>query len=437
MSEPHPTAANKASQAKPTTAHPNTAQSAAKSHNAATAEATAAPATEAVTAELTASQAGSLPTTPNAPAPNVNIPSASVQAPQANAVSTSQPPQAVQPMQPEQPQAHTAPPETPATPTEATNQGQPRKRQSKLALAYLLLVLLVWILGHLVAERNLLGLFLTYSPTLLWLLPAPVVIGWAIFRKKRFGMAIIAATIALLGTGMLQWNWQSPGDLRVLTYNTAAGQGTTPQTLAEQLKRTQADLMLLQEVEFNDSNFRAAFLRKMSGYQVAQVGNIMTLSKWPMKTAKAFNLPGSNRKVLLTRIDWKGNQLAIINTHLETVRPSALNNLTQMRRTRDDRNEQVKTLARIASQETTPLLLAGDLNTPPRGQVYRDLIKIFGADTFRSSGRGAGWTFPELRVRIDHQMTKVLKPTRARVLEDDKWTSDHRPLLVEYKARKK
>lgn len=320
---------------------------------------------------------------------------------------------------------------TPSSVQKATQ--KPRKRHSRLALAYLVLVLVVWILEAWVAENTLVGLFFTYAPTLLWLLPAPFVIVWAIWRKKRFGLGLVAMLLAFFGTGLLHWRFQSPGELRVLNYNTASGQDTTPQTLAELLKRTQSDVILLQETEFNDSNFREAFLRKMTGYQVAQVSGVMTLSKWPMKTAKAFNLPGSTRKVLLTHIEWKGVPLAILNTHLETVRPSFLNNVAKLRRTRDDRNKQLKTLTKIAIKETVPLLLGGDLNTPPRGQVYHELQRVFGTDAFARSGRGPGWTYPELRVRIDHQMTRALHSSRARVLIDEKWTSDHRPLLVEYK----
>ncbi|MCD0177308.1 hypothetical protein IHN32_15285, partial [Deinococcus sp. 14RED07] len=44
---------------------------------------------------------------------------------------------------------------------------------------------------------------------------------------------------------------------------------------------------------------------------------------------------------------------------------------------------------------------------------------------------GPGWTFPSLRLRIDHLMGRGLTPTRTQVLP---WAlSDHRPLLAEYR----
>ena len=110
---------------------------------------------------------------------------------------------------------------------------------------------------------------------------------------------------------------------------------------------------------------------------------------------------------------------------------AALRDPARLRRSRDLRAAQLDVLTALARATPGPLILGGDLNTPPRGPAYRALRQAVGPDTFQRAGRGPGWTYPGLRLRIDHQFSRGLRPSRARVLP---WTlSDHRLLLVEYR----
>ena len=59
------------------------------------------------------------------------------------------------------------------------------------------------------------------------------------------------------------------------------------------------------------------------------------------------------------------------------------------------------------------------------------MTRCFGPDAHDEAGRGPGWTFPALALRIDHLLARDLRPVRAEVL--DATGSDHRPLLVEYR----
>ncbi|MEW6421499.1 MAG: hypothetical protein AB1511_07205 [Deinococcota bacterium] len=45
--------------------------------------------------------------------------------------------------------------------------------------------------------------------------------------------------------------------------------------------------------------------------------------------------------------------------------------------------------------------------------MYRQLRQAFGPDAFDLAGRGPGWTFPSLELRINHVMTRGLTPTWA------------------------
>lgn len=306
-------------------------------------------------------------------------------------------------------------------------------RPSRLALAYLLTLLLIWALSEWLGERTLPTLLLAYAPPLLWLLPAPFVWLWVVLRRRKVGVVLLATLLAVWGAGLLHWRLQSPGSLRVLTYNVAGGRTTTPQALADFLKAQDADIILLQETRYTRPEFGPAFEAAMKGYAVAHAAEVSTLSRLPMAPEKRFDLPQNSREVLLTPLSWQGRTLNVVNAHLGTVMLSPLlqGDLTQARRTRNARSAQVDVLRQVALQTSGALLLGGDLNTPPRGIIYRRLRGLFGPDAHERAGRGPGWTFPSLKTRIDHQMTRDLTPTRARVLGGV--GSDHLPLLVEYR----
>lgn len=308
-----------------------------------------------------------------------------------------------------------------------------RRLPSRLALSYLVFVVVVWLLGEWVAERTLPTLFLAYAPPVLWLLPALPVWLWVLLRRRRVGWALLATLLAVWGSGALHWRPQSQGELKVLTYNVLGGRTTTPRQLAEFLKSTGADIILLQETNYTRPEFRDRFEREMQGFVSARAGEVTTLTRLPMQPSRAYSLPQNSREVLVTPIVWQGQTLNVVNAHLGTVMlsPVLRGDFTQARRTRNARNEQLGVLRQIALQTSGPLLLGGDLNTPPRGLVYRRLKNMYGPDAFEVSGRGLGWTYPSLGLRIDHQMTRDLRATRTRVLRGV--GSDHLPVLVEYK----
>ncbi|MFN4250163.1 endonuclease/exonuclease/phosphatase family protein [Deinococcus sp.] len=295
----------------------------------------------------------------------------------------------------------------------------------KLAWMTLLLVCLTWALGEWPAERTLLTLLLAYAPPLLWVLATLPALAWALWRRRGRRVALAALLLAAWGAGLLHWTPQQTGTLRVMTFNVLGGARTTPDELAGYLRSLNADVLLLQESRFVQPEFRAAFLRALPGYAVAEAGEVMTLTRLP--------LPGNRRELLVTRLDWRGEPLTVLNAHLGTVQVSSVltGDLARVRRTRDARAGQVELLRAVAAGAPGRVLLGGDLNTPPRGQVYRDLRAAFGPDAHDLAGRGPGWTFPSLHLRIDHLMGRGLSPARTQVLP---WAlSDHRPLLAEYR----
>ncbi|EYB69649.1 hypothetical protein DEIPH_ctg004orf0178 [Deinococcus phoenicis] len=306
--------------------------------------------------------------------------------------------------------------------------------RSRLAWLYLLTAALVWLLGEFVGERTVPTLLLAYAPAVVWLLPAPFVLAWTVWRRRGVAVALAGLLLAAWGAGLLHWQPQQGGTLRVVTFNAARGMLGTPERLAAALRGADADLLLLQETNFVRPDFRGELLARLPGYTVRTGHEVMTLARLPVLSAQTFAAPGSGRNFLETRVRWQGQNLRVVNAHLGTVLVSSAlrGDLAQLRQTRDVRAEQVALLASLAAREPGPVLLGGDLNTPPRGAVYRRLRQAFGPDAHDRAGRGPGWTFPGLFLRIDHLMAGGLTPVRARVLENA--GSDHRPLLAEFLA---
>ncbi|CAM3288636.1 Endonuclease/exonuclease/phosphatase domain-containing protein [Deinococcus saxicola] len=307
--------------------------------------------------------------------------------------------------------------------------------RSRLAWFYLLFIVLIWGLGEFVGERTLPTLLLAYAPTVLWLLPAPLALLWTALRKRGFAVALVGTLLAAWGAGFLHWTPQQSGELRVLDYNVNSGYKSTPERMAAVLKNADADVILLQESNFQPPGYVKVLAAALPGYTVRSAVEVMTLTRLPMLSSETADLPGNQREVLLTRVQWRGQPLTVVNAHLGTVQVTAAlgGDFAYLQRTRDNRMAQMQVLKQIATQSSGRLLLGGDLNTPPRGLIYRDLQKVFGPDAFAQAGRGPGWTFPSLRVRIDHQMARGLTPTRAAVLPAEE--SDHLPLVVEYRER--
>jgi len=305
--------------------------------------------------------------------------------------------------------------------------------RSRLAWVYLLTVVLIWVLGEFVGESTVPTLLLAYAPPVLWLLPAPLVLGWTLIRHRGVAVALAGAVLAAGGAGLLHWRPQVDGTLRVVTFNVARGNLGSPQEVAGALRAADADLILLQETNFVPPGFGEELLAGLPGYAVREGHEVLTLSRLPVLRAVNHPAPGGWRTFLETRVRWREQDLRVVNVHLGTVLvSSALRaDFATLRRTRDVRAAQVQRLAGIAGREPGPLLLGGDLNTPPRGRAYRQLGQAFGPDAHDLAGRGPGWTFPGLGLRIDHLLARGLVPTWVRVLPDS--GSDHRPLLAEFR----
>lgn len=244
-------------------------------------------------------------------------------------------------------------------------------------------------------------------------------------------------------------------EVTVLVYNIRAGKdlagGENLPRVAELVRSTGADLVLLQEVDRNTQRSgpadQPAVLARLTGYSVAfgrtisfQGGDygVAVLSRWPIRRDTLVPLlvtapPGrttdnrEQRGVLVAVVDAPGGPLAVLNTHLD--------------HTGDDvwRMQEIATVlqvSRTAVEPGVPVLIGGDLNARPESPVHQQLRGAGFRDAWEGCGAGDAMTFPASAPdrRIDYlYVAGATRCESARVLASD--ASDHRPLLFRLRLR--
>lgn len=240
-----------------------------------------------------------------------------------------------------------------------------------------------------------------------------------------------------------------PREVTVLVYNIhagkdAAGRDNLPR-VAELVRGTGADLVLLQEVDRNTRRSgpadQPAALARLTGYSVAfgrtisfQGGDygVALLSRWPVRRDTLVPLtvvapPGrtvegrEQRGVLRAEIAAPGGAISILNTHLDATGDEVW------------RAQEIATVLRVAREvgQGMPLLVGGDFNALPASPIHPELRAAGLRDAWPECGQGDPMTFPvdTPTRRIDYlYLGAGARCVSARVLPSD--ASDHRALLV-------
>lgn len=309
-----------------------------------------------------------------------------------------------------------------------------------------LALLLLWGAQCFVAERHWLTTLVTYVPQWPFCLPTVFLLLAARFARRTwlFLVNVAALTfclVTLLGfRGALPSPLKAGSSVRVLSFNIEHGAAGVDK-IAAVIRTTNADVICLQET----NGFKTlpdpvpALRRALAGFHVAHHGELLVASRWPIVSWKArpLGITGARRPVLEAVLEREEQRLTVINVHLATsLTGASLANRRDtlpayLEQTGKVRAAQVDGLLRWTRQINTPLVVAGDFNTPPRGRVYRRLAQRMD-DAWGQRGRGLGYTYPSHRpqMRIDYVFVAngatprqaVVPPVRA---------SDHRPLIVD------
>lgn len=263
---------------------------------------------------------------------------------------------------------------------------------------------------------------------------------------RRFGVLLVIALAVSACAPILRRDTS----IRVLVYNIHAGKDAAGRdnlaAVAELIKTTGADVVLLQEVDrgtnrsgkvdqlqvlIDATRYQGVFGRSLDydggGYGIA------ALSKrgftfdftWPLEVTPTQTRAGGShepRVVLTAAAQTHRGRLQAFNTHLDA---SA---------TDEYRVQEVVQLllpVRMRMAPETPVVVGGDFNAEPGTPTIKRMLDAGLRDAWTECGQGDGLTFPAAAPvkRIDYLfLSEGLRCSSARVLESD--ASDHKPLLV-------
>ena len=320
-----------------------------------------------------------------------------------------------------------------------------------LALLWAVVILLVTLLLHTVADAWWPATVLLFLGRWPWLLPAfPLFMAALILRQRRAALITLGTTVlALFGVmefslGLGRFVGDSDPDTRtrIITFN---AEGDTPETIqiAPLVAAWDPDVLAVQEC----AERTRAQLSRMPGY-MTDVGYTCLVTKFPIVAidslrrttfAKAGGVGYAKRYRL--RAPW--GEFDLTNVHLDTPRKA----FETLMDGRDDatglieektavRNLESRLARRLVDQGPGPRLVAGDFNMPTESSIFREHWSSL-TDGFAHAGMGfgssrlAGW----IRLRIDHVLADdgwVVKS--ARLLPD--YGSDHLPVMVEVERRR-
>jgi endonuclease/exonuclease/phosphatase family metal-dependent hydrolase len=243
---------------------------------------------------------------------------------------------------------------------------------------------------------------------------------------------------------------------RVLVYNMHAGKDAAGKDnlrgIADLVRATEADLVLLQEVDrgtnrsgkidqlqtlMTATRYGGAFGRTLD-YDGGTYG-IAALARRGFLFDTTVSLPvvpeqaragGSHepRGALVLVADSRYGRLQALTTHLDASGEDTY---------RLQEVSQLLPYVRARQSGDSPLVVGGDFNAEPGSGPIQRLLDAGLRDSWKECGQGDGLTYPAdaPRKRIDYLFLTVdLRCTAARVI--DTQISDHRPLLVTLRMRR-
>jgi endonuclease/exonuclease/phosphatase family metal-dependent hydrolase len=233
------------------------------------------------------------------------------------------------------------------------------------------------------------------------------------------------------------WGAEGTARLTVLSYNIHHGAGMDGvvdlRRIAGVIQSANPDVVAVQEVDRGTKRTggvdQAAELERLTGlkaffgrsidYEGGQYGNAI-LTRLPLRGAQVHPLPGVEpRSVIEARLEFHGQPLIFLATHLDSTRPE------------EHRIKAAQRIAELAeSRGETLMVLAGDLNTT----LEREPMQILGRVFRVAGGEVERPTVPvgAPKRQIDfilYRPERRWKVVEVRVLEEAV-ASDHRPIAA-------
>jgi vancomycin resistance protein VanJ len=306
-------------------------------------------------------------------------------------------------------------------------------------LALLLSILAVEIF---VSERHPWGTFLTYMPQQPFILPTVLLITATILRRRWrtliWNLPALTVCMLLLGVNIpLPGGHNHGASVRLMTWNVNRLNRGIP-AIVETIMREKPDIVCLEEVrEMPTLQQSAALQRAFPDWEMVRGDDVAILSRYPITRHVPHTIANTERVILEARLDIQGTPITVIATHYVTgidgrsLTDSYFSRHEYLQQSSSIRATQTRSLLDIAGHAGTPVLIAGDFNTPPRGIIYHTITSRY-QDAFRVAGFGTGYTFPASLplMRIDHifasQNLRIVHCARIKSP-----ASDHLPLVAD------
>ncbi len=303
------------------------------------------------------------------------------------------------------------------------------------------------------------SLFLAYGlffPAILLLPGALVMTAWAMYRRRRLEFGLSGLSVILVMGILMDPAWSGMVSeppvkrLRILTLNANAWAplaedaqpdiaGRTLDELADNILRADPDILFLQELwhpwggpgvklekRFYKKLEHLHFVKEMRGERVK--GSDLELvigSRFPLSSKKVLEVS------LGVEADSPYGPLRLVNLHPRGPRLSP----QSMRKALEAQRACWQSVDHYLGDSKGPIILAGDLNSPPRAPLV-SLLKGRLRDTFHEGGSGFGFTFPTRLPlwRIDYIF---VAGSQVRVMEHQvlEWGSDHRAVMADVEIR--
>lgn len=261
------------------------------------------------------------------------------------------------------------------------------------------------------------------------LLPATIVL----LAARRWRLGAIAGAAALLNLAFvvpIYWPADQPAaggpPFRLISYNVLSHNQRYEEVLAF-LRQEQADAVLLMEIN-------SAWAERLESLDdiypcrhiVARDDNfgIALLSRAEFREIETREFGTAGVPSIVAKLDLAGQTLTLIGTH--PLPPGSARMAAQ-------RNEQLADVAEFARQQSSAVVLAGDLNVTSYSPYFTDLLagtKL--RDSRQGIGVQASWAprLPVLEIPIDHCLVSRQVHVASRRVGPH-FGSDHRPVIVE------
>lgn len=309
-------------------------------------------------------------------------------------------------------------------------------------------------------ELQWLGLFLP----LILVVNILLIVYW-IGRKKLWFVIPLCAVLLNIPylSGIIQWPFKQTEPvgkgLNVATYNiqkeSAGDVSVVGREISGFMYDEQIDILCLQEFP-GTGEAQSRLIDEISGFlpyytlhaSSPQNMHIALFSRYPILQSQKIIFPDeSSNTAMWADLNVDGQVVKVFNTHLQTtnlnqnrIRPSDNIDRATSRiiRLKDMMNEngvirarQADLISTLIDESNFPVIVCGDFNDTPASYTYRK-IKGNLQDSFRSCGKGYGYTYRYLRklFRIDYIFYSGDTFRGTRYYSPELEYSDHKPVIV-------